>query len=131
MSAAGTRQRAALRLDAGDASVELEPATGGAIAGFTLGGADVLRPTPPAVRVAGDVRGHACYPLVPYSNRIAAARLRFAGNAHDLGRNFGDHPHSIHGVGWQRPWNVVAHDRASALIAFEHAATGEDRKSVV
>ena len=40
-----------------------------------------------------------------------------------LARNFGDHPHSIHGVGWQRAWRVVAHDRASALLAFEHMAT--------
>jgi aldose 1-epimerase len=123
-SAAGPVHDAALQLAAGDARVELAPATGGAVTCFTLGGGDVLRPTSPAARVAGDVRGHACYPLVPYSNRIAMARLRFAGAVHDLGRNFGDHPHSIHGVGWQRPWHVVTHDRGSALIAFEHVATG-------
>jgi len=86
----------------------------------------VLRPTAAAARAAGDVGGHACYPLVPYSNRIANARLGFAGRTHELHRNIGDHPHSLHGVGWQRPWTVVAHDATAALLALEHAATTGD-----
>src|SRR5438552_19144770 len=91
-----------LMLGAGDAQVELAPATGGALAGFTYRGVDVLRPTPADVRAEGNVRGHACYPLVPYSNRIANARLTLDGRAYTLRKNFGEHPHSIHGVGWQR-----------------------------
>ncbi len=113
-----------LSLDAGDARVDLAPALGGAIAQFTFRGVDVLRPVSAEARAAGNVRGHSCYPLVPYSNRIANARLVFAERAFDLARNFGDQPHSIHGIGWQRPWSVVANDDASALIMLEHDAAG-------
>ena len=31
--------------------------------------------------------------------------------------NFGDHPHSLHGLGWQRPWTVLdAQERSARLI---------------
>lgn len=112
-------------LAAGAARAELAPEVGGAIAGFTFDGREVLRATPPEARAAGDVRGHACYPLVPFSNRIADARLVAAGRAVALARNFGDHPHAIHGVGWQRPWRVVAHDASSTLLALEHTLAGD------
>src|SRR5262249_4764124 len=74
----------------------------------------------------GNVRGYACYPLVPYSNRIAKAELDWAGRVHELARNFGDHPNSIHGVGWQRPWPVEARDEGSALLPFDHVAADSD-----
>src|SRR4030095_2756533 len=63
------------------------------------------------------------------SNRIAHARLRFGGQDFELDRNFGDHPHSIHGVGWQRPWRVVARDESTALLAFEHSADGNEARA--
>src|SRR5664279_5612213 len=109
-------------LAAGNARVEIDAAIGGALASFTFAGIDVLRPTPAGTR---DVRLHACYPLVPYSNRIAEARLEFDGRTHALARNFGDHPHAIHGVGWQRPWTVETHTAASALLTLEHAPAGD------
>ena len=122
--------RDALLLAAGSARVEIAPATGGAIAGFAFRDIDVLRPVSEEARAASNVRGYACYPLVPYSNRIANAQLAFAGRTHALARNFGDHPHSIHGVGWQRPWRVVAQDAASALLALDHTAESDaDRRA--
>jgi len=111
------------------ARVDLSPEVGGAIAEFAFAGVDVLRPTPPQARTAGDVRAHACYPLVPYSNRIANARLSLASGTMELARNFGDHPNSIHGVGWQRAWQVVRRDDRSALFALEHAAKGADAEA--
>jgi aldose 1-epimerase len=118
-----------LSLAAGLAKATISPAAGGAIASFSVDGIDVLRPTPPADESAGNVRAHASYPLVPYSNRIAHAKLRFEGRDFELDRNFGDHPHSIHGVGWQRPWRVVAHEEAGALLALDHAANGSEARS--
>jgi aldose 1-epimerase len=114
-----------LVLAAGEARVDLAPAAGGAIAGYTFRGHDVLRPTPGDARAADNVRRHACYPLVPYSNRIADACLAVGGATHALARNFGDHPHAIHGVGWQRPWTVASADAASALLALDHDPAGE------
>ena len=113
----------AVALATGAARVVIAPATGGALASFALGDADILRSTPAG---SANVRAHACYPLVPYSNRIADARLEFEGKTYPLARNFGDHPHSIHGVGWQRQWAVAAHDPTSARLELEHAATGSD-----
>ena len=116
-------------LASGGARVDLSPQTGGAIAAFTFEGRNVMRPTPAEARETGDVRAHACYPLVPYSNRIAEARFAFGGRDVELERNFGGHPHAIHGVGWQRPWRVVARDATSALLAFEHAAASADERA--
>lgn len=118
-----------LSLAVGSARATISPAVGGAIATFSVGGVDVLRPTPPAEQSAGDVRAHASYPLVPYSNRIAHAKLRFEGRDFQLDRNFGDHPHSIHGVGWQRPWRVHAHEEASALLVLDHTASGSEARA--
>ncbi|HET7097817.1 MAG TPA: aldose 1-epimerase [Casimicrobiaceae bacterium] len=118
-----------LLLSAGDARVEIASAVGGAIARFVFGDVDVLRPVSEEARTAGNVRGYACYPLVPYSNRIANADLHWAGRTHTLVRNFGDHPHSIHGVGWQRPWRIATRDAASALLAFDHAAADADARA--
>ena len=111
------------------ARVRLAPGIGGAIAAFRCGDADVLRPSPDAALAAGDVRALACYPLVPYSNRIADARLTFAGRQYVLARNFGDHPHAIHGVGWQRPWSVVDRQAGDALLELRHAAADADERA--
>ncbi len=118
-----------LFLASGGARVDLAPQTGGAVAAFTFEGRDVMRPTPRDAREKGDVRAHACYPLVPYSNRIAHAWLAFCNREVALERNFGDHPHAIHGVGWQRPWRVAAHDATSALLAFEHTVSPADARA--
>src|SRR6185295_13792248 len=110
-----------VNLSAGDARVEIAPATGAAIASFSLRGIDVLRPTPPQTVASKDVRGHACYPLVPYSNRIANARLVWHDREYTLEKNFGEHPHSIHGVGWQREWQVQAKEDDAALLTLVYS----------
>ncbi len=111
-----------IRLSAADALVEISPQAGGAIASFALGGEPILRPTPDDALAARDVRRHACYPLVPYSNRIANATLAFGGRDHALARNFGDSPHAIHGVGWQRAWSLRGRSATEASIALDHGA---------
>ena len=91
-----------------------------------VGGRPVLRPTPDAALDERDVRLTACYPLVPYSNRIRDARLRFGGRDYALARNFGAHPHAIHGVGWQRAWSVAEASATRARLVARHDARGED-----
>ena len=117
---------ASIELAVGAARVALLPATGGAIASFTWRARDVLRPMPADAQATGNVRRAACYPLVPYSNRIRGARLRFDGVAHPLARNFGDHPHSVHGVGWQRAWRVESASSTSAIISYAHSGRGDE-----
>jgi aldose 1-epimerase len=114
----------AIELVAGAARVTLLPGIGGAVASFTWRERDVLRPMPAEAIAAGNVRLAACYPLVPYSNRIRDAHLRFAGADHVLARNFGDHPHAIHGVGWQRAWDIDRATPTSVVMTCEHDACG-------
>jgi len=109
-----------LELATASAIVRISPPLGGALTAYTVSGAPILRVTHEAAVAACDVLGTSCYPLVPYSNRIANATLHFAGRAWPLARNFGDSPHSIHGVGWQRAWQVVDATAQHALLALDH-----------
>ena len=113
-----------LELATSSANVQVAPGIGGALAQFTVAGVPILRPTPRAALLARDVLGSACYPLVPYSNRIRDATLEFAGRSFRLARNFGASPHSIHGVGWQRAWSVVEASARHVLLALDHDAAG-------
>lgn len=106
-----------LRVD--DASLVLVPELGAGILGWTRGGTRLLRHAASQATVPGTVREMAAFPLVPYSNRIARGQFSFGGVSHHLALNFGDHPNSIHGVGWQRAWQVtrIADDVATLSLA--------------
>ena len=109
-----------IRLEAGELVCELRPELGGCIAGLWFRGLPVLRSTP-ADQLAS-ARQAGSYPLVPFSNRIGHATLLWEGTRHPLVRNNTPEPHAIHGVGWQRPWQVLETDGTFALLAFEHRA---------
>ncbi len=107
-----------LELRAGELRLALRPDLGGAIAGLWLGETPVLRSTEgadlPSARLS------ACYPLVPYSNRLGYRRFRWGGQEHTTAANFDDNPHSVHGVAWQRPWTVVSSAATEAELAYQH-----------
>jgi aldose 1-epimerase len=107
-----------IELKAGRLRCQLRPELGGCIAGLWLDDIPVLRSTPAALLASA--RLSACYPLVPFSNRIGQASLVWLGTQHPLVRNNGDEPHAIHGVGWQRPWSELDSDATSAMLAYEH-----------
>lgn len=111
-----------LKLSRGDTCLMLAPAAGGGVAAFRWQGVDVMRPADEAALANLDPLGLASFPLVPWSNRIAHGRFSFEGRDIALPLNFGDHPHAIHGHGWQAPWTVERRDEASALLSFEHHA---------
>ena len=114
-----------IEIASGSAQVRIVPELGCAITAFTVRETPILRPTPDAALVERDVRRTACYPLIPYSNRIRDARLRFAGHDYVLARNFGASPHAIHGVGWQRPWSVDDVSAQRARLSLHHDARGD------
>ncbi|MEO8020940.1 aldose 1-epimerase [Polaromonas sp.] len=113
MSGPITLSSASLRCD-------IKPELGGCIAGLWLGELPVLRSTPAkeltSVRLAGS------YPLVPFSNRVGHATLKWQGTSHPLVQNNGSEPHAIHGLGWQRPWQVLDQDDQLLMLACEHRA---------
>ena len=111
-----------LELRAGPLRLALRPDLGGCIAGLWRDGLAVLRSTEPAGLSAA--RASACYPLAPYSNRLGYRRFRWLGKEHGTAANFDDSPHSVHGVAWQRPWQVLAAGASEAELAYAHA--GDD-----
>lgn len=115
-----------ISLQAGRLRLDLAPETGGAIAAFTAGGEAVLRPVRDARLAAQNGQAVAAYPLIPFANRVAWGRFSWAGQEYTLARNFGDHPHPLHGNAWMRPWAVVASgaDHASLTLAHDPQRDG-------
>src|SRR6478736_4825963 len=72
----------------GIATVEIAPAAGGALASYRWrqngSVVDWLRPADPAAINSRDAGAMACFPLVPYSNRIRGGRFEFAGRTVEL-----------------------------------------------
>lgn len=97
----------------------LRPDLGASIAGLWHAGLPVLRSTEPQALASS--RLSACYPLAPYSNRLGFRRFRWLGQDHTTQPNFDDNPHSVHGVAWQRPWEVLRQDGQSAELGYTHA----------
>lgn len=108
----------ALELRAGDLRLAVRADLGGSIAGLWLGNTPVMRSTEP--ESLSSARQAACYPLVPYSNRLAHRRFRWQGREYTTERNFDDNPHSVHGVGWLRRWELVLHQPTQAELRYRH-----------
>lgn len=110
-----------LSLRAGRLAVDLAPEAGGSIARFALEGAgDLLRPATDAALASGTGMNTACYPLVPYSNRIANGRLAFDGEVFQLAPRWPGIRHPMHGDGWRHPWQVLHHERTRADLVYLH-----------
>lgn len=107
-------------LRAGRLSVELAPQAGGSIARFRHGDADLLRPMSADAMASGRGNAAACYPLVPFSNRIANGRLVFDNQEFRLEANWPGVRHPMHGEGWACAWDVARHDGQAAVLVHEH-----------
>lgn len=108
-----------LRLASADLELLLAPATGGSIAALRWRGIDVLRSGDPA---SGPL-ALGCFPLVPFSNRIASGRFVAGGKAVALPVNFhtAGRPETIHGFGWQSAWAIAEAGDAEARLIHDHA----------
>ena len=114
---------APFELRAGALRLAIRPDLGGAVAGLWHGETPILRSTEPG-RLAS-VREAAMFPLVPYSNRLGYRRFRWRGRDHTTRANVADSPHSLHGVGWQRPWRIVSSSALEVVLELRHVADGD------
>ena len=105
-------------LHAGALRLALRPDLGGSIAGLWHGETPVLRSTEP-VHLA-QPRASASYPLVPYSNRLGYCQFDWHGKSYTTAPNFGDNPHSVHGVAWLREWEVISSSPVDAGLRYRH-----------
>lgn len=106
-----------MRLTAGDWALEAAPERSGAILSLTRAGRDVLRPTPAVIADPFDV---ACFPLIPYANRIAGGTFAWGGQTIRLPRNHPAQAHPLHGTGWLVAWAVTAADETSVTMRLDH-----------
>ena len=107
-------------LHAGALRLALRPDLGGCIAGLWHRDLPVLRSCEPALLELPRASG--CYPLVPYSNRLGYRRFRWKGQEYSTLPNFDDSPHSVHGVGWLRPWELVSSSALDVVLRYRHEA---------
>ena len=92
-----------IELANGNFQLSVHPRTGGSIAIAQWKGEPILH------RRKGDcVLDLACFPLVPFSNRIAGSCFSFNGRRVSMTRNHPTDPHCpvLHGFGWLHEWEV-------------------------
>jgi len=100
------------------------PRLGGGIASFDwIGqgdGVPLMRPW--MAGGAEDPNRLACYPLLPWSNRVAHGGFFYGGRRVALERNRVDDAWPIHGHGWQREWTVANHEGQVLVLTMEETS---------
>lgn len=94
------------------------PAIGGSLVAWTrlADGLELLRPCAPG---AEGPRQLACYPLAPWSNRIANGGFECPHGWLALSPNASNDPLPIHGSAWQQPWEVLEHSAAHLVLRLD------------
>lgn len=108
-----------IELQAGDMHLEALPDVGAALANLTWRGKDLVRHTPSGTTNPFDT---GCFPLVPFTNRIALGKFRFGGRDVHLGPNRRGDIHPLHGQGYRAPWAVTDLSQSRAVLRFVHPA---------
>lgn len=104
-------------LERGSWRLTVRPELGCSISSLTRGGRHVLRPTPDG---ATDILETACFPLVPYANRIAQGRFNCDGQRVALPVLDRFAPHALHGDGWLAPWHLLERTEFAASFVYRH-----------
>ncbi|KRB04094.1 hypothetical protein ASD86_17275 [Lysobacter sp. Root690] len=124
----------AMMLASAGLRARIVPEWGGALLGLdaVIDGqlAPLMRATPFAPSpdgVVADSNQLACYPLLPWSNRISDDGFDFDGRRIDLPRNRDDEPWPIHGSGWQRAWRVAYAAADEALLTLDETSAHDYR----
>jgi aldose 1-epimerase len=100
-----------------DMRLTLDPRRGGVIRELNWRGYHILRPTP--AQAGDDPFDTACFPMVPYVNRVARGRFTFDERAVQIARNWSQDPHPLHGQGWRADWTVLTASKSNATLGFE------------
>jgi len=112
-----------LKLRSASLELELSPCIGGAICNFewTADGdrTPILRESHTPLEKVLDA---ACFPLVPFVNRIRGGCFSFRGRQVRLAPNMAGDPSPLHGQGWTNGWTVESSSEAEAVFALNHDA---------
>ena len=115
-----------ISLARGQYRAEILAEVGGGLASYyelgERGRFDYIRPMPLDVDVSEGVFQGGSYPLVPYSNRISQGRFSFEGQDYQLPAHKICLPHAIHGVAWERAFEVVFQSEEEIILSYVHEA---------
>lgn len=103
-----------IELRSGPNRVVLDPARGGRLASWSVGGEELLVGPPDDA----DSSIHwGCFVMAPWPGRMANGRFDWHGRTIQLERTHGRH--AIHGLTWNRPWSIEAASESTAALAIE------------
>tara|TARA_B100000678_G_scaffold290502_1_gene303602 strand:+ start:1632 stop:2480 length:849 start_codon:yes stop_codon:yes gene_type:complete len=111
-----------ITLTAGAWEAVIRPQTGGCLAGLFRDRLPILREMPSQ---SNEVLASACFPLVPYCNRIAKGRFAFGDRQVRIGPNLAPQRHPLHGFGWTSSWTIARQDSGSAVLEHAYGGGGE------
>lgn len=77
----------------------------------------LMRSTPD---YAGDPLTAACFPLLPFGNRVAGNRFTVGGQSYELAPNQPWDRHYLHGDGWLSTWDVEQASDTQVALRFTH-----------
>jgi aldose 1-epimerase len=100
-----------IELSAGESRALIDPEAGGRLAQLTVDGLDLLVGRQESPTQWG------CFPMAPWAGRIRNGRFSWDGTEHELPIN--KPPHAIHGVTYDRPWDVTASTDTTADLRIE------------
>lgn len=100
--------------------LDLSPEMGGSATAWNwkAGGVDLplFRPWDGG---SGDRYTLACFPLVPWSNRITGGGFEFEGRFYQIHANRTEEHYPIHGSGWLQPWRVAEREDNRIRLSLE------------
>ncbi|WP_379551571.1 aldose 1-epimerase [Qipengyuania sp. DGS5-3] len=114
-----------LNLQNQDVELAVNPRLGGGISAFRWRGLDVFRPQSDSRSGAASPLDLACFPMVPFCNRIADANIAFSGQKRALptAPDGIEHVHALHGVGWISPWAAPEASDTHAILTLRQDGT--------
>jgi aldose 1-epimerase len=112
---------APLNLSSGILELRLSPSIGGAISNFTWIGDGARQPILRDCHTRlENVLDAACFPLVPFVNRIRGGCFSFRGRQVRLSPNMAGDLSPLHGQGWTSEWTVESESASQAVLVFNH-----------
>lgn len=106
-----TDRSARIRLEAGDAAIEVAPGVGGRVSALEIEGWDVLR------RDGWTDREWGSFVMAPWIGRLRNGRVRWQGRTWDMPLT--EPPHALHGTVLDALWTVTGLDEDTATIRLE------------
>lgn len=107
-----------LSITCGSLSAKLST-KGGCLLRFDLNDVPLLRPA----RDDASVVDSACYPMVPFGNRIRGNRFTFCEQQFELTPNTTWDPHYVHGEGWQSDWTLASASEQRVVLKHNYPGT--------